>query len=236
MFLFLKLYLAHLIGDFILQFEELYRLKVRSVWGHLLHVLIHVLVSLIIIYPYWHQPSIWFFILGLGTVHFIQDVIKYTTQKKIPAYTFPLFVIDQIFHGLVVSSVMLLPVSRLVLGFDGAPWDAYYRESTWTLYLIAFVLVTFGGSYLLYNFRKNYIPGTRPDHLITPFEMSHALIERPLIAGIFLFGDSPLIWLFALLAGIPRLFFPKLRDPLDFSMSFLYSALIGLIFKTWIPH
>jgi hypothetical protein len=41
MFLFLKLVLAHLIADFILQFEELYQLKIRSFLGHLAHVLIH---------------------------------------------------------------------------------------------------------------------------------------------------------------------------------------------------
>jgi hypothetical protein len=235
MFLFLKLYLAHVIGDFVLQFEELYRLKVRSFWGHLFHVLIHVAVSILIVMPYWNERSLWIFIGCLGSFHLLQDLIKYRLSEKYPAYIFPLFVIDQVFHAMAVASVLLLPVSRLVLDFEHAPWNPYYRDSTWTLYAIAFILVTFGASYLLYNFRKNYVPGTRPDHLITPFEMSHALVERPLIAGLFLFG-GPQVWALGLLTGLARLPFAKLRDPLDFAMSFGFSAGIGLLFKTWIPY
>jgi len=62
--LFLKLILAHLIADFILQFEELYQLKIRSFLGHLFHALIHGLVSLALLYPYLNVLQIWIFATG----------------------------------------------------------------------------------------------------------------------------------------------------------------------------
>jgi len=235
MFLFLKLYLAHLVGDFVLQFEELYSLKVRNVWGHIGHVLIHVLVSLLLTIPYWHQPQIWFFIAALGTVHLMQDLLKYNLQKKHPAFTLPLFVLDQVFHFLTVSCILLLPVSRLELGFPSSPsWNLYYSQSLWTVYAIAFLIATFGGSYLLHNFRKNYVPGSRPDHLITSFEMSHAIIERSLWVTAILFPGHPLLWAAVAVAGLSRLAFPKLRNAADFLMSCFWAASVGLLFSRWV--
>lgn len=235
MFLFLKLYLAHLIGDFVLQFEELYRLKVRSVLGHAGHVLIHVLVSILLTQPYWGQPVLWIFIGLLAVEHLIQDLIKYNLQKKHPAITFPLFVVDQMIHFLAVRSVLLFSVSKLQLGFPEMPvWNLYYTENAWTLYAIAFLWVTFGGSYLLHNFRKNYLPGSRPDHLITPLEMSHAIVERSCLAGAFLFSSSPLVWTAAAFPALLRLAHPKLRNATDLVMSLAWAALIGFLFRLWV--
>ena len=117
MFLFLKLILAHLIADFILQFEELYQLKVRSFLGQLFHVLIHGLVSLILLYPYLNNPSVWIFIAALVLIHLTQDLIKYSFTKKTPANTFAYFMTDQLCHVLVLSAVVLFPISREVRGF-----------------------------------------------------------------------------------------------------------------------
>src|SRR5664279_3677669 len=98
MFLFLKLILAHLIADFILQFEELYQLKVRSFLGHLSHALIHGLVSLALLYPFLQEPQIWIFVVGMVLIHLAQDLIKYSFTKKMPANTFIYFMTDQICH------------------------------------------------------------------------------------------------------------------------------------------
>lgn len=229
--LFLKLYLAHLIGDFILQFEELYRLKVRSLWGHFFHVLIHALISLALAFPFLHLPAVWIFIFSVSGVHYFQDILKYTLQKKYPQYGFVLFVADQITHALIVASVLLFPFAGQPPGaIHAGRWTALYLESSWTLLAIGFILVTFGGSYLLHSFRKNYVAGSRPDHFITSREMSYALIERPLVALPFLMPSVPFLWLCPVLVQIPRIFLPKLRNAADFILSFTYAACLGIIF------
>jgi len=234
MFLFLRLYLAHLLGDFVLQFDELYRLKVSSRLGHVLHVLIHLGCSILLAWPYRREPVFWGFLVALIAIHFIQDCIKYDRMKN-RSKAFLYFVVDQFFHFLFVSAVLLFPVSQLRLVFpDGSPLNAYYANDTWVLMAILFILVTFGGSYLFYNYRINYIDHTRPDHGITSPEMVHAIFERTLIAGIFLLAAPGMLWLLTPLAGMSRLPFKKLRSLFDFIFSFFYAAFLGLLFRLWL--
>lgn len=234
MFLFLKLYLAHLIGDFVLQFEELYQLKLRSQLGQFFHVLIHAILMLIVVLPYLDSPRMWGFIAAVMFVHYFQDNVKYRLQTRLPRHRFFLFVTDQIFHGLVVAGVMLLPESREVITFSGKPWNPYYTDNSWTLLAIAFIFTTFAGSYLLHSFRTNFIPNTRPDHYITNSEMSYALFERTLVTAVFLFCANPVFFGAALFIAVPRLFFPKLRSMPDFIFSYMYAGFIGLLFRIWI--
>jgi hypothetical protein len=99
---------------------------------------------------------------------------------------------------------------------------------------ILFILVTFGGSYLFYNYRINYLDHTRPDHGITSMEMIHAIFERTLIAGIFLLSAPGVVWVLTPLIGMSRLPFKRLRSMFDFIFSFSYAALLGLLFRLWI--
>jgi hypothetical protein len=232
MFLFLKLILAHLIADFILQFEELYQLKVRSFLGQLLHVLIHGLVSLVLLYPYLNLPQIWFFVAGLVVVHLTQDLLKYSFTKKTPANTFIYFMVDQFFHVLVISAIFLLPVSREVRGFpDFALLDMLYRDNFWTLGAIFFITLTFAGSYVLNAFSKSYLKGHTPLYLISSQEIAHAILERSLIAWILLGGTS--LWMLLLIpcVGVLRLPFKPLRNLIAFLLSLNYAVLITLLFQ-----
>lgn len=235
MFLFLKLYLAHLIGDFILQFEELYQLKVRRFAGHIWHVVIHAVVSALLVIPYLDSPFMWAFILIISTIHLGQDLVKYTLQKKAPAYRCPLFVLDQIGHVFVVGSILLFPISREVRGFPGhTGLDFYYGSNILTLLAIAFILSTFGAAYLMHSLRTTYFPDDRHDHYITRFEMLHGLVERTVITGAFLFSSNPLVWAASLAVGVLRLFSPRLRNGVDFLLSFALAAVTGYVFSYWI--
>ncbi len=232
MFLFLKLILAHLIADFILQFEELYQLKVRHFLGQLSHVLIHGLVSLALLYPYLNMPQIWLFLTGLVLIHLAQDLIKYSVTKKTPANTFAYFMVDQFCHILVISTIFLFPISREIRGFPDFPLlDAIYRTNFWTLGAIFFITLTFAGSYILNAFSKSYLKGHPPLYLISSPEMAHAILERSLIAWILLSSTSP--WTLCLIpcVGILRLPFKSLRDLTAFLLSLNYALLITRLFQ-----
>ena len=232
MFLFLKLILAHLIADFILQFEELYQLKVRSFLGHLLHALIHGLVSLAILYPYWNEPVIWAFVAGAVLIHLAQDLIKYSFSKKTPANTFVYFTADQFCHVLVLSTIFLFPIIREVRGFPGsALLNILYEQNHWTVLVIFFILLTFGGSYILNAFAKSYLKHCPSLFMITSTEMLHAILERTLVAWIVLsLAPLPALLLIPGL-GFFRLCFKPLRNFRAFLLSMVYALVLSLLFQ-----
>ncbi len=232
MFLFLKLILAHLIADFILQFEELYQLKVRSFLGQLAHVLIHGVVSLALLYPYLNEPVIWIFVTGIVLVHLTQDLLKYSFTQKTPANTFVYFMTDQLCHVLVLSAIFLLPISREIRGFqDSTLLDMLYRTNFWTLGAIFFITLTFAGSYVLNAFTKSFLKGRSPLFLISSPEIAHAILERSLMAWILLSGGPFFTLLLIPCVGVLRLPFKRLRDWTAFLLSFDYALLITLLFQ-----
>lgn len=232
MFLFLKLFLAHLVADFVLQFEELYQLKVRSLWGHILHVLIHWAVSLLLLFPYLDRPGIWIFVSAMVLLHLGQDFIKYTLTRKIPKNTFLYFIADQCVHVLVLSSILLFPISAEVRGFPGHRLlDMVYRDNGFTLWLIFFILLTFAGSYTIHAFCRSYVKNAPPLYGITSYEMAYTLLERSII-GLIVAGTAPLSWiLFTPLVGLARLPLKRMRDRTGFLFSLSYAVLLGLCFR-----
>ncbi len=235
MFLFQKLYLAHLIADFMLQFEELYQLKLKSKLGHLGHVVIHLVISLLLVLPFLSDISIWFAVILITVIHYFQDNIKYALQAKYPQNTFWYFTIDQIVHIAVVALIFLFPAAKSAsIPASSGPAYSFYYGSVPTLTAILLILATFGGSYFLHSIRKTFIAGSRPLHLITSREMAHAIIERGLIASAFAFSHSPICWASTLFVGIIRLPFAQLRNKFDFFTSFLYAAALGILFKLWL--
>lgn len=232
MFLFLKLILAHLLADFFLQIEELYRLKVQSIWGHIFHVLIHGAVTFTLLYPYLNEPVIWFFVIGLLMMHLVQDFIKYTLTKKIPKNTFLYFMADQFVHLFVIGLIFMLPVSCEVRGFPGHPLlNDLYTQNIWTLNAIFLILLTLAASYTFFAFYQSYRKNARPDHGITSLEIIVASLERILVGGTVLWVANPVWVLVTPLAGILRLPFKKMRDRVDFLVSITYAVLLGLLFR-----
>lgn len=90
------LYLSHLIADFPLQTNRIYRLKSESNQGILLHVAIHLLVASILLENLWGN---WPILLVLGITHFLID----WTKLRYPGYRqTPGFLLDQFAHLLTV--------------------------------------------------------------------------------------------------------------------------------------
>ena len=236
MFVFLKLVLAHLIADFILQFEELYQLKVKSRLGHIFHALIHWVCSLLLLVPYLNMPFVWIFISATSVIHYFQDLFKYQLQEKHPKQIFWCFTIDQIFHFLFLASIFLFPAARVERGFPGhRTLDFLYSGNTATLYAIAYIAAIFKGCYFLHALRRSFIPETRPGHFITSMEVWHAMAERGLTVSVFLFNiPSPALLIALPLVALLRISSKELRSITDFVLSFFYAAAVGIFFRHWL--
>lgn len=88
----ISLLLAHLLADFPLQTNTIYRLKSRAWWGVALHAAVHAAMALMLTRPpalYWHVYLI------IGVVHFVIDWAKLRFKG---AKQWPGFLLDQLAH------------------------------------------------------------------------------------------------------------------------------------------
>ena len=98
---FATLLLAHLLGDFPLQTNKVFKLKNEGNWGLALHIAIHLLVTAVLIKTPWH---FWLPLALLGTAHFITDWFKLRYPGKNQAFG---FVTDQLIHFVTIFIISL---------------------------------------------------------------------------------------------------------------------------------
>ncbi|MEM7798852.1 MAG: DUF3307 domain-containing protein [Chloroflexota bacterium] len=94
------LLIGHVLGDFALQTDRIYQLKIRGGVGLFLHVILHVIVTGILLRTGYIEN--WFLLTILFIVHYIIDWTKLQvkTDRNLPG-----FVLDQLAH---VGSLFLL--------------------------------------------------------------------------------------------------------------------------------
>lgn len=91
------LLLSHLIGDFPLQTNQIYRLKSESWLGIVLHTAIHVILAALLV----KQPlTVWPMFVMLGVLHFLIDFIKLRVPTQRQTLS---FLLDQAAHILVIQ-------------------------------------------------------------------------------------------------------------------------------------
>jgi hypothetical protein len=86
------LLLGHLIADFPLQTNGVYRLKNRHWSGILLHAAIHVVATGLLLQE---TPKHWRMLVALGAMHFVTDWLKLRIPFKLQSVG---FVLDQMAH------------------------------------------------------------------------------------------------------------------------------------------
>ncbi len=136
-----SLLLGHLLADFPLQTNGIYKLKQEGLIGHIPHVLIHMIMSLVLLPGLIQRFSL---LLLLGTGHFIIDVLKpYWGFER----TSKAFIFDQGLHAL-----FLLIIAR----------QAKDLSPILPLYILVFLLfVAFVPGMLMYfSLRKKENPHT----------------------------------------------------------------------------
>lgn len=93
------LLLSHLVGDFPLQTNQVYRLKNKSWLGIVLHAVIHVVTAALLL----RDPlRVWPLLALLGILHFLIDLIKLRIPTKHQSLG---FLVDQLAHLIVLWSL-----------------------------------------------------------------------------------------------------------------------------------
>ncbi len=200
MFLFIRLLLAHFLGDFPFQFDKIYKLKLTGLKGIIPHVAIIFACSAALSWPYLHLPLVWLFILFISITHLIQDSAKlnYGAVK----HSFWAYILDQLTHAGIISLIFLTDLKNLQPPVDQANiLVRIYSNNTLMVYCIGILFATYNGFFMIRCFHDTFIGKAQ----YSSFEKWYGMLERCLIVFLFI-----LKWPFLLLLAILPLLRPMI--------------------------
>ncbi len=225
--IFWRLMFGHLLCDFTFQTNFINRWKRTSMWGLLVHSVMHPAAYVIIAWPflgeYWVE-NVFFRLDGWSCVaiifiaHFLEDWWRVYTIFKygMPDNTL-FFAWDQIIHYAVIFSVAPLAVTTTA--------TAVFFPEKWPVLGCLFVLITHACTVLVYFLEKDLhgadYPGDDEKYL--------AMAERLVLALCFLFPTA--FGAFALAAGwLGVMFFLRRRRLFDLTaFSFYMGAVLAVL-------
>lgn len=150
---FFELVLAHLLGDFVFQSNDLILKKYKSWRGSFEHVCILAAFTALFLFPYWNHQETWMITGIILAVHFIQDLLKVEYDvhlNKIRKSTMPFF-LDQILHLSLLA--YLSPFFSTLEPFELPDWIAkIYFSKYLIIYFIGLVLFSYTYDITLYQF------------------------------------------------------------------------------------
>jgi len=136
------LILSHLLGDFVFQPSKLVVWKMKSIYGILVHVLVHITVMTLLLLPLIICGNLW--LLGLiaiiNLVHFIVDQAKISYDLKHDIKVIP-FVIDQLLHFTTIL-VGILITNHYTLRIPQTEYFSYYSSIKTVTFISLMVFVS----------------------------------------------------------------------------------------------
>lgn len=194
MFIFIRLLLAHFIGDFPLQFNKIYNLKHKGLIGILPHALIIMACLIILSWPYLNFPGLWGFIFFVTIIHLFQDSIK--VGYKGMKYSFWFYLFDQIAHVALISMVLFTDLKNLRPPKNAEGFlVSLYNNNLLVIYLIAIIIATYNGYFMIRNLKNTFLRKARS---CSTYEKWYGMFERALLVSIFLLDR----YLFLFISGV----------------------------------
>ena len=147
MIILIKLIIAHFIGDFLLQpkswVEDKENRKAKSVKLYL-HILIHGLLALLILWDYNH----WLLVLILMVSHGIIDTIKLYAQKESNKSSW--FLIDQMLHIISILGLWVIFFNPEI------NFQSWYENTNFWVYAAALLLITIVSGIVMRELMSNW--------------------------------------------------------------------------------
>jgi len=103
LFLFYRLLLAHIIADFPLQTNQIFKIKTNTEWGVLIHTLIVLIFSILFAFPYLEDPKVIIVLLVIFLSHTLIDKLKMEYSKKIKNQSIRILLLDQALHIAIIA-------------------------------------------------------------------------------------------------------------------------------------
>lgn len=191
----LAMILAHLVGDYVLQWDKLAAWKSRELKGVLAHCTIVSLVTLLFALPF--DPYWWQGVLFISAAHLFIDAFQLYVKLPVPALA--RFLLDQVAHFTIIFLALTfggyLPVASITTGFATAT-----QSEQMMLFILGYAFVTMPAWVLVKFTSYGLVQGTAPEF---PGRTNKyiEILERILITTFVLLGQ----YLLVPLVILPRL-------------------------------
>lgn len=201
----IAMFLAHLVGDYVLQWDNLARWKSREVKGAVFHGLIVLLVTWLFTLPF--DPSWWPWALFIGLTHVAVDGIQPWLMRRFSikgggGFALVRLVVDQAIH-LSVIVLALVWSGEVPLAQMGKEMLFELRQDRWLAFVLAYVFIAMPAWILVEFLAYGLVGGCAPDLARTSHLKYVGTLERWLIATFVVLGQFALVPVVA----VPRLVF-----------------------------
>lgn len=182
------LILAHFIGDFLLQSNDLIKKKYQTWVGTFQHAMIILAITALAVFPFWPDAKTWKILGVIFVLHFIQDVIKVEIDKNYnpKMRTWPYFG-DQFFHLFLI--LLLSNRMQPEQSFELPVWlQDLYMSPAVILALTGIILLSYTFEITLFQFKRKKHPHAR----FKPNKngMRHRVVAFAIFTSVFLLLTS----------------------------------------------
>ena len=169
MFLFYRLLLAHIIADFPIQTNQIFKVKTNTEWGIRTHTLIVLIFSILFTFPYLEDPKVIIIIIIIFLSHTVIDKLKMEYSKKTKNKSIRILLLDQ---ALLIAIIALLTFNFTESYLLNSPFNSaflnylidIYNSDIFIISLIGYIASVFFVPILLMHIREEGIP-TNPQKL-----------------------------------------------------------------------
>jgi hypothetical protein len=199
----LAMLLAHLFGDYILQWDNLSLWKSKKLSGVLVHGFIVTGVPLL--FALLIDPSWWPWAILIGLTHTLIDALELPVRRQMAAQetgkgALALFVADQTAHLTIIALALIWSGHLDAPNFADGVITASY-DNKLLAFALGYAFLTMPAWILIRFFVCGFMNGTAPDFSMRLGGKYLSMLERGLILTFILFGQFILIPL----ATLPRL-------------------------------
>ena len=163
MFLFYRLLLAHIIADFPLQTSQIFKIKMNTQWGVILHTLIVLIFSIFFVFPYLEDPKVIIVLLVIFLSHTVIDKLKMEYSKKTKNKSIRILLLDQFLHIAIIALLTFNFTENYLLSspFNSAFLNYLidiYNSDIFIVSLIGYIASVFFIPILLMHIREEGMP------------------------------------------------------------------------------
>ena len=163
MFLFYRLLLAHILADFPMQTNQIFKVKTNTEWGVLIHTLIVLIFSIFFAFPYLEDPKVIIIILIIFLSHTMIDKLKLKYSKKTKNQGIRILLLDQALHIAIIAVLAFNFTESYSLSF---PFNSaflnylidIYNNDIFIVSLIGYIASVFFIPILLMYIREEDVP------------------------------------------------------------------------------
>ena len=182
----IAMFLAHIVGDYILQWNSLAAWKAREMRGVTVHCIIVLFVALAFVLPI--DPNWWPWVLFIGIMHFLIDAVQ--LKVRVPFSPLARFTLDQFAHFAVIV-VALAAGGYLDLGYVGLNMQMSLQSDRLLLFLLAYAFITMPAWVVVKFTAYGLVNGSAPDFAGDSKYL--AMLERVLITTFVALGQFFLV-------------------------------------------